>query len=64
MRTFSSLGLVALAVVGSAAAQRKPLMDYEINLDLAPEERYTALFDTEKGPQFNSTVWQFYNQYL
>mmetsp|Transcript_110411 Transcript_110411/g.321458 ORF Transcript_110411/g.321458 Transcript_110411/m.321458 type:complete len:543 (-) Transcript_110411:349-1977(-) len=64
MRTFSSLGLVALAVVGSAAAQRKPLMDYEINLDLAPEERYNALFDTEKGPQFNSTVWQFYNQYF
>ena len=63
MRTLSSLGLVVLAFVG-AAAQRKPLMDFEINLDLAPEERYAALFDTEKGPQFNATVWQFYDQYL
>ena len=63
MRAFSSLSLVALAVVG-AAAQRKPLMDFEINLDLAPEERYNALFDTELGPQFNQTVWKFYNEYL
>ena len=33
---------------------------YEINLDLPPEERFPGLF--KLNPDFNTTVWQFYNE--
>ena len=62
-RSWTTLVIGALAVF-EASAERKDLMDFEINLDLAPEHRYDALFDTELGPQFNQTVWSFYEQYL
>jgi hypothetical protein len=41
----------------SLGAPRIALPEYELNLDLAPEDRYTELV-----PHYNASVWKFYNQ--
>ena len=54
----SVLGLLSVAT----ACASKPLLVYEINLDLDPSERYAGLFDL--NPAWNDTVWKFYNQHF
>ena len=55
---FFASSVVALAA--TAAGASKPLLVYEIDLDLDPSERYAGLFDL--NPTFNETVWKFYEQ--
>ena len=42
-----------------ACSARREVMEYTINLDLPPKDRYTALV-----PTFNATVWEFYNKFF
>ena len=58
------LNVAALLLTGKSASaiDSKPLLQYEINLDLPPGERYAGLLDV--SPVFNDTVWEFYNEYF
>ena len=56
MRVLAKL-IVLNAVVLSAA--RRQLTEYVIDLDLAPAERFKHVI-----PQFNDTVWKFWNDYF
>lgn len=48
-----------IGVLGLVGATN-PIPKYTIDLDVDPEHRYDSIFDV--GPQFNTTVWNFYNQ--
>lgn len=55
------LGLTILALCGSAASQceRRSVLEFEVNLDSAPEERFS-----EVAHHFNASIHAFYNKYL
>ncbi|GMI19501.1 hypothetical protein TeGR_g13407 [Tetraparma gracilis] len=55
--------LLPLALLALPAAARSPLAVYEIDLDLAPEDRYAGLFDLP-NTDFNATVWRFFDEYF
>ena len=57
-----SLLFLALCPFAAAGGNSKALPLYEINLDLDPSQRYVALFDTSVYPDFNATVWKFYEE--
>ena len=50
--------VIVSAVVAGAAARRE-MSTFDIDLDLPPSERYLKLL-----PQFNGTVWKFYNDHF
>ena len=56
---FKAALLAGMAVLASS----KPVLDYEINLDLSPEDRYLGLFNVP-GNAFNATVWKFWDVYF
>ena len=51
--------VLLLACAVSCACARRPVTEYEIDLDKPPEERYLAL-----APAFNATIWGFYRKYF
>lgn len=53
--------VLTLALLVGSAHGRRAVPDYELNLDLEPEERYAGLFDVP-DTDFNATVWKFYEQ--
>lgn len=48
-----------LSLITCVFSTRRPVPEYEINLDLDPQDRFAALV-----PKFNSTVWKFFNTYF
>ena len=50
------------ASVLPASVPHRDIPTFEINLDLAPEQRYLPLF--AEGLGFNATVWKFWEQYF
>jgi hypothetical protein len=61
MRLFAPLFLLGLSLtlLSSGVTGSKPLLVFEVNLDLPPSERFAGLFDL--SPDFNRTVWKFYD---
>merc|ERR1719163_528977 len=59
--------VVALALVATSiplVAARREVPQITIDLDLAPRERYKSSGILTKFPQFNHTVWGFYDKYF
>ena len=50
------------ASVLPVSVPHRDIPTFEINLDLAPEQRYLPLF--AEGLGFNATVWKFWEQYF
>jgi len=51
------LSFIIVAYASTTVTAIRFLKDYEINLDLSPEDRYNDLI-----VDFNDTVWQYYNE--
>jgi hypothetical protein len=51
--------VLALVLLACSTVARREVTEYEINLDLAPAERFKHIV-----PQFNVTVWKFWNDYF
>jgi hypothetical protein len=50
------LGALVTAVPVLGTGPRLPVPEFEVNLDLAPEQRFTKVIG-----HFNSSIWDFYN---
>jgi hypothetical protein len=49
--------VLALALAAGASAQRREVRTFTIDLDMAPEDRFT---ETCSDPLFNATIWDYY----
>ena len=57
------LNLFVVLLTCAAVNARRPILTYNIDLDLEPSQRYVELISDSKNG-FNKTVWSFYNTYF